>query len=157
NPRVLVDDSAIDHAIVADADGRHIARRLCRAEVEIVSAHNNAISNRRSAPNDAAYANYTPLDMRFRNDAAVRDDRLSEGRAIDLASREEARVGVNWRVRLEEAVFRHQTRQVEIRFVKGTNRPDVLPVSLENVGADVSFADCFRDHMLSEISQISLQ
>ena len=64
---------------------------------------------------------------------------------------------VNRRVWLEETVFRHDIGQVQVRFVKGANRSDVLPISLVDKRADMSILDRVWDYVLSEISQIIFQ
>ena len=58
---------------------------------------------------------------------------------------QKTRVGVDRGCGVEETVLRHQIGQIEIRFVKGANRSDVLPVALEDVAADLPLLDRLRE------------
>src|SRR5438105_2032915 len=95
--------------------------------------------------------------MRIGNDAAIRNDRLTQGRAIDLATGQKTRMGVDWSVDVEEAVGGNQIRQFEVRFVKRPNRSNVLPVAFEDVGAHVPVLDRLWNDMFAEINQVVLQ
>src|SRR5205085_11096477 len=100
--------------------------------------------------NHAAYPHYASLQMRIRNDAPIGNDRLPQGGPVDFAARQKTRMRIDWRLRLEEAVFRHQVSEVQVRLVKSTNRSDVLPVTLEDKRADVPIFNCHRDNVFSE-------
>ena len=79
--------------------------------------------------------------MRIRNDATIRNNRLPQGGAVDLASRQKTRMRVDRRLGLEEAVFGHDVGEIEIRFVEGADRSDVFPVALKDKRADMPIFD----------------
>src|SRR5213594_2944846 len=95
--------------------------------------------------------------MRIRNDATIGNDRLSQGGPVDFAPRQKTRMRIDRRLRLEEAVFRHDMSEIQIRLIKGADRSDVLPVTLEDECADMPIFDRHRDNVFPEIDQIVLQ
>src|SRR5437762_3230987 len=68
---------------------------------------NLGLRGRAILADSAAYSDYASLKVRIRNDAAVGNNRLPQCGAIDFAPGQKARMRVNRRARLEEAVFRH--------------------------------------------------
>src|SRR2546429_3112761 len=70
--------------------------------------------------------------MRIRDDASIRNDCLSQGGAIDFASRQKARMRVNRGLGLKETVFGHYIREIQIRLVESADCSDVFPITLKN-------------------------
>jgi hypothetical protein len=62
-------------------------------------------------------------------------------------------MGIDRRIGLEETVGGNQVGEIEIGFVEGADRSDVLPVTFENVGADVAIFDCSRNDVFAEIER----
>src|SRR6266704_6030482 len=123
NPGILIDNSAINHAIAADPDRR--SPRICMSILlEVVRSHHDAIANGGAALNNAADPNDAAFQMSIRNDAAVRNNRLPQSGAVDFAAWQKARMRINRRFRVEETVFRHKVRKIEIRFIKSAARSD---------------------------------
>src|SRR5262249_24795314 len=118
DPRVLVDDRTVDDTIASNPDRRQVGRLLRRGAFEMIAAHDHALGNRSTAPDDAAPTDHATFDMRVGDDAAGRNDRLAEGRGGDFTSRQKTRVSVDWRLGLEKAVLRVQIRQVEIGILE---------------------------------------
>src|SRR5216117_656398 len=137
--RVLVDDGAVDHAVAPDADAR--LRRIGVVQFKIVGAHHDAVPDSRAALNHAAYPHYTSLQMRVRDNAAIRNNRLPQGGAVNFASRQKTRMRIDRRLGFEKTVFRHDVREIEIRLVKRANRSDVLPVTFKDKRADMPIFD----------------
>ena len=106
---------------------------------------------------DAADADDGAFQMRVRDNAAIGDDRLAQGCAVNLAARQETRVRVNRCRGLEEAVFRKKIGQVQISLVKCPDRSDVFPVPVEKIPAHLPLLDCLGNDMLPEIDQIVLE
>src|SRR5207248_6960570 len=144
NTCVFVDDSAIDYAIAADADGSFLRTAIATEFVKI-GAHHHAVANGCAALNDAAHSDNAALDVAIGYDAAVGNNRLAQGRAVDLASGEKPGMSVNRRVGFEKTIGWNQVGEIEIGFVKGANRSDIFPVAIENKGTDVMRLDRSRD------------
>src|SRR5205085_11154979 len=104
-----------------------------------------------------AYSDGASCQIRIRNEAAIGNDGLSEGGPVDFAGRQETRMGIDRGLRFEEAVFRHDVGEVEVRLVKGANRSDVLPVAFEDERANVPIFDRHWDNVFAEIDQVVLQ
>ena len=107
--------------------------------------------------NNAAHPDYAALDVAIGDDAAVRNDRLAQGGAVDFAAGQKPRMGINRRIGFEETVGGNQVGEIEIGFVKGANRSDILPVAIENVGADVARLNCSRNDVLAKIKEIVVE
>ena len=128
------------------------------AEFVKIRAHDDAVPNGRAALNNAAHADDAALDVRVGDDAAVGNDRLAQGRAVDFAAGQETRVRVDRRIGFEETVGGNQVGEVEIGFVKRADRSDVLPVAVKNVGAArCAFLNRGRNDVLAEIDEIVVQ
>ena len=66
-------------------------------------------------------------------------------------------MGINRRIGFEETVGGNQVGEIEIGFVEGANGSDVLPVTIENVGADVARLNCSRNDVLAKIKEIVVE
>ena len=95
--------------------------------------------------------------MSIRNDAAVRNNRLPQSGAVDFAAWQKARMRINRRFRVEETVFRHKVRKIEIRFIKSADRSDIFPVTFKNERAHMSIFDRVRNDVFAKIDQIIFQ
>src|SRR5205823_11822870 len=94
--------------------------------------------------------------MRIRDDTSIRNDCLSQGGAIDFASRQKARMRVNRRLGLKETVLGHYICEIQIGFVESADCSNVFPITLKNKCADMQVFDRLRDNMFSEIDKIVL-
>src|SRR5438045_7467154 len=103
NARVFIDDSAIDYAIAADADGSFLRTAIATEFVKI-GAHHHAVANGCAALNDAAHSDNAALDVAIGYDAAVGNHRLAQGRRVALARREEPGLSVARRVGCENTI-----------------------------------------------------
>src|SRR5947207_87518 len=156
NACVFVDDSAIDYAIAADYDGNFLRTAIATEFVKI-SAHHHAVANGCAALNDAAHSDNAALDVAIGYDAAVGNNCLAQGRAVDLAPREKPGMSVNRRVGFEKTVGWNQVGEIEIGFVKGANRSDIFPVAVENKGTDAMRLDRSRDDVLAKVEQVVVE
>ena len=95
--------------------------------------------------------------MRVRNYTAVGNDRLPQRRAIHLAAGQKSRMCVNRCFGVEETVFRNEIGQVEVRFIKRADRPDVFPVALEDERVHMSIFDRLRNDVFAEILEIVVE
>ena len=85
NACILVDDGAIDHAIAPNTYRWHT--RLDRSGIfEMIATHDHAVTNGCAAADDTAHADHAAFDMGVGNDAAIGDDCLPQGSAIDFTS-----------------------------------------------------------------------
>src|SRR5207248_9843026 len=114
----------------------------------------HAIANGCTALNNAAHSDNAALDVAIGYDAAVGNNRLAQGRAVDLAPRKKPGMSVNRRVRFEKTIGWNQVGEIEIGFVEGANRSDIFPVAVENIGPDIARLDRSRDDVLAKIEQI---
>src|SRR5205809_3945509 len=113
----------------------------------MVWAHDDAVAHSCPALNDAANADHAAFQMRIGDDAAIGDDCLSQSGAINLAAGQKSRMRVDWRVWLEEAVLGHDIGEIEIGLIERANCSNVLPVTVEDICADMSILDRLRDHV----------
>src|ERR1043166_4075893 len=104
-------------------------------------AHNNAVPDGRAALNNAAYSHYTSFQMRIRDDASIRNDCLPQCGTVDFASRQKARMRVDRRLRIKEAVLGHHVGEIQVRLIKGPDCSDVFPVTLKDKRADMPIFD----------------
>src|SRR6266478_5263037 len=130
NACVFINDGTIDHAIAAYADGNFL-RGTVFAEFVKIGAHYHAVANGCAPLNNATHPDYAALDVAIGDDAAIRNDRLAQGGAIDFAPGQKPRMGINRRIGFEDTVSGNQVGEIEIGFVKGANRSDILPVAVE--------------------------
>src|SRR5207248_9219558 len=100
-----------------DADGSYLRTAIATEFVKI-SAHHHAVPNGCAALHDAAHSDNAALDVAIGYDAAVGNNCLAQGRAVDLAPREKPGMSVNRRVGFEKTVGWNQVGEIEIGFVK---------------------------------------
>ena len=111
------------------------------SKFKIIRAHHDAVADGGATLNNAADSYYASFQVRIRNDASIGNNRLPQSGAIDFASRQKARVCVNRRLGLKEAVLGHYIGEIQVRLVEGADCPDVFPVALKNKRADVPVFD----------------
>ena len=95
--------------------------------------------------------------MAVAEDAAVGDDGVIDGRPVDLGRRHEARARVNGGGHVEEIEAGQVGREVQVGLEEGADRPDILPVTLVNVGKDLQILDRLGNDVFAEIGQVVLQ
>src|SRR2546426_7385199 len=91
------------------------------------------------------------------DDAAVRNDRVINGRAVDFRGRQKAWPREYWRAHVEKVKARQFGGHIEARLKKGPDRSDVLPVPLEHVRVNAMGVDGLGNDMLAEIGEFILQ
>src|SRR5258706_436979 len=96
-------------------------------------------------------------DIRVVDNAAVRNNRVIDMRAIDLRAGQPARSGKNRRAHIKKVEARQLGSHVEIGIEERADRPHVLPVTLEDVGIHVETGDGRWDYVPSEVSESILQ
>jgi hypothetical protein len=91
------------------------------------------------------------------DDATVAHDGVAHVGAIHLATRQKAHVRENGGRHVKERERRQRIGEGEVRIEEGTNRSDVLPIALVDVGADLTLFDRLRDDVLPEVHVIVIQ
>src|SRR4029077_1837368 len=127
------------------------------AEFKVIRAHHDAVANGGAALNDAAYANNASLQVRVRDDTAVRNNRLAQRCAVNFAARQKTRMRIDRRVGLKETIFWNHISEIEISLVKCADCSDIFPVTFEDKRADVPIIDRCWNNVFAEIEQIALQ
>src|SRR5262249_7820278 len=103
--------------------------------------HDDAVPDRRTALNNAAYSDHASFQMRVRDYASIRNDCLPQGGTVDFASRQKAWVRVDRRLRIKEAVIGHHVGEIQVRLIKSPDCSDVFPVTLKDKRADMPIFD----------------
>ena len=122
-----------------------------------IRAHDDAVADRRAGVDVGAHADDRALDLGVGHDAAIGNDGLLDGGAVDLARGQETRVRVDRRGRIEEIEGRQRVGEIEIGLEKGADRPDVLPIALENIGLHAALVDHLGDDVLAEIDVLIVE
>mmetsp|Transcript_5893 Transcript_5893/g.23872 ORF Transcript_5893/g.23872 Transcript_5893/m.23872 type:complete len:664 (-) Transcript_5893:98-2089(-) len=134
--RVLVDDGVGDDGALADAHG-HAALgdhlRLLLVRLVVVGADDHGVLDRAPLANLRAQAHDGVLHRAVGERAAVRDDGVLDVALLDLRGGQEAGGGVDGRARVVKLKLRRVLGQVQVRLEKRLDRPDVLPVVVEQV------------------------
>ena len=88
----------------------------------------------RARADDGAQADDAVVDVRAVDDAAVGNDGVVDLRAVDLGAGQIARTRKNRRAHVEEIETRQLGDQIQVGLEKRTDRADVFPIALKDIG-----------------------
>ena len=152
--RVFVDDGVVDARVVADADGRAAVGGVVfdrRGGFVVVVPEQHGAMQRHAVAEDAADADDRLADLREVHDATVGNDRVIDQRTVHLRGGQEAWARINRRGHVEEIEARQIGGDIQIRLEERADRPDVLPVTLENMRRNAVRLNRLRDDVFAEI------
>ncbi len=85
------------------------------------------------------------------DDTSIGNDGMVDFGAIDLRGRQKPRARKHRRAHVEKVEARQFRGHVDIGVEKGADGPDVLPITLEDIGEDAEVRDGRGNDMLAEV------
>ena len=154
---VFVDDGLLDAGIFPDADARNaffVTLILRGVRLVKVRPHQHRAVYPTTGRYETANADQALADSRAVDDAPVGNHRLIDGCPVDLRSRHETWPGVDRRLHLEEIKLGDRADHVQVCLEKGSDRSDVLPVSLIDVRENPVRLDGAGDDVLAKVGHL---
>jgi hypothetical protein len=91
--------------------------------------HEHRIPNGCSALDHATNPDHSPFDVCIRDDTAIGQDRMTDGRGVNFTGWKKPRIS-EYRCRpVKEVERRKRVGQGEVRFEKRADRADILPIT----------------------------
>ena len=150
----------MDAAVAADADGGAalgLVRHHFGGRLVIIGAHHHDVLQMGVFAEHGPDANDTVLERRIGDEAAVTDDHVIDVAAVDLGGRQVTRVRVDRGAAIKEVEGWQGLGECEVGIEERLHRPDVLPVTLEDVAAEFFAAEERRNDLLAEILHVVVQ
>lgn len=93
--RILVDDRAINQGIFTDSERGTAETTMLGSFILVkVRPHEHRIPNGGSALDHATNPDHSPFDVCIRDDTAIGQDRMTDGRGVDFTGRKKPRVNI---------------------------------------------------------------
>ena len=148
DPYILIQDRAFDVTIFSDPNRKIAAWFL---HLIIIGAHQDAVPDHRPFADLAANAHNGVSDLRLADAAALRDQDLLQLTIFDGGAGQVTGVGIDRGFQIKEIERWVWARQLQVRFIKGLDRPNIFPVAVEIKAMHHMGMDRFGNDLTPEV------